>query len=132
MFSGVLGRRSGIGAEPAEQLDSPNAFELARYRGLPPAAYKCLPRTTRIDRTIGPLMNRVLRANLLAATNPGSRKYREHSSSAFLVKRKGDARRNSIHPLSAAVGALPLARAVDDPRLSNEILESVRDSLVSL
>jgi TetR/AcrR family transcriptional repressor of nem operon len=44
----------------------------------------------------------------------------------------GGARRNGIHLLSAAVGALTLARAVDDPRLSDEILESVRDGLASL
>ncbi|MBV8107110.1 MAG: TetR/AcrR family transcriptional regulator [Hyphomicrobiales bacterium] len=50
----------------------------------------------------------------------------------FRWKRKGAARRNAIHLLSGAVGALVLARAVDDPRLSDEILESVRDSLASL
>ena len=50
----------------------------------------------------------------------------------FQWKRKGAARRDSIHLLSAAVGALTLARAVDDPRLSDEILESVYDSLASL
>jgi hypothetical protein len=50
----------------------------------------------------------------------------------FRWKREGVARRNSIHLLSAAVGALTLARAVDDPRLSDEILESVHDSLASL
>jgi hypothetical protein len=38
----------------------------------------CLPSTTRMDRTIGLLNNRVRRANLLAATNPGSGKFREH------------------------------------------------------
>ncbi|MBV8457498.1 MAG: hypothetical protein JO122_12880 [Acetobacteraceae bacterium] len=50
----------------------------------------------------------------------------------FRWKRKSGSRRNAIHLLSAAVGALVLARAVDDPRLSDEILESVRDSLTSL
>jgi TetR/AcrR family transcriptional regulator, transcriptional repressor for nem operon len=50
----------------------------------------------------------------------------------FRWKGKGGARRHAIHLLSAAVGALILARAVDDPRLSDEILESVRDSLASL
>jgi hypothetical protein len=38
-------------------------------------------------------------------------------------------RRNAIHLLSAAVGALVLARAVDDPRFSDEILDTIRDSL---
>jgi TetR/AcrR family transcriptional repressor of nem operon len=50
----------------------------------------------------------------------------------FRWKSKSAARRNAIHLLSAAVGALVLARAVDDPRFSDEILESMRDSLVSL
>ena len=50
----------------------------------------------------------------------------------FRWKRKDAARPNAIHLLSAAVGALVLARAVDDPGLSDEILESVRDSLASL
>ena len=52
--------------------------------------------------------------------------------SRFRWKHKGIARRNAIHLLSAAVGALILARAVDDPQLSDEILGSVRDSLTSL
>jgi TetR/AcrR family transcriptional repressor of nem operon len=56
----------------------------------------------------------------------------EEMAGRFRWNRKGAARRNSIHLLSAAVGALTLARAVDDPRLSNEILESVRDSVASL
>jgi TetR/AcrR family transcriptional repressor of nem operon len=52
--------------------------------------------------------------------------------SRFRWKHKGISRRNAIHLLSAAVGALILARAVDDPHLSDEILGSVRDSLASL
>jgi len=56
----------------------------------------------------------------------------EEMAGRFRWNRKGTARRNAIHLLSAAVGALTLARAVDDPRLSNEILETVRDSLASL
>jgi TetR/AcrR family transcriptional repressor of nem operon len=47
-------------------------------------------------------------------------------------KRRSAERRNAIHLVSAAVGALTLARAVDDPQLSEEILESVRDALSSL
>lgn len=50
----------------------------------------------------------------------------------FRWKRKSEARRNAIHLLSAAVGALVLARAVDDRRLSDEILETVRGILTSL
>jgi len=52
--------------------------------------------------------------------------------SRFQWEHKSIARRNAIHLLSAAVGALILARAVDDPDLSAEILGSVRDSLTSL
>jgi TetR/AcrR family transcriptional regulator, transcriptional repressor for nem operon len=50
----------------------------------------------------------------------------------FRWRRKSDARREAIHLLSAAVGALVLARAVDDRELSDEILASVRESLASL
>lgn len=56
----------------------------------------------------------------------------EEMSGQFRWKRKGTARASSIHLLAAAVGALTLARAVDDPQLSEEILESVRNSLASL
>ena len=56
----------------------------------------------------------------------------EGMAGRFPWRRRGAARRNAIHLLSAAVGALTLARAVDDPLLSDEILESVRDSLASL
>ena len=56
----------------------------------------------------------------------------EGMAARFTWKRRGSARRNAIHLLSTAVGALTLARAVDDPGLSDEILESVRDSLASL
>lgn len=44
-------------------------------------------------------------------------------------RRARPARQNAIHLLSAAVGALIMARAVNDPELSEEILASVRDSL---
>ena len=49
----------------------------------------------------------------------------------FGWKSKAPARQNAIHLLSAAVGALILARAVDDPVLSDEILSSVHESLAS-
>jgi len=70
-----------------------------------------------------------------AARKPFTQRVRhtiEGMAGRFRWKRKGAARRNSIHLLSAAVGALTLARAVDDPGLSDEILKSVRDSLASL
>ena len=44
-------------------------------------------------------------------------------------KNKKGSRQDAIHLLSAAVGALILARAVDNSELSDEILASVRDSL---
>jgi TetR/AcrR family transcriptional regulator, transcriptional repressor for nem operon len=46
-------------------------------------------------------------------------------------KHKKGSRQDAIHLLSAAVGALILARAVDDSELSDEILASVRDSLAA-
>jgi TetR/AcrR family transcriptional regulator, transcriptional repressor for nem operon len=49
----------------------------------------------------------------------------------FGWKSKAPARQNAIHLLAAVVGALILARAVDDPKLSDEILASVRDRLGS-
>lgn len=42
------------------------------------------------------------------------------------------ARDDAIHMLAAAVGALILARAVDDPEFSDEILKSVRETLTSV
>ena len=50
----------------------------------------------------------------------------------FSWKGKTSARRNAIHLLSAVLGALVLARAVDDPELSDEILASVRKGLASM
>ncbi|KVQ63920.1 TetR family transcriptional regulator [Burkholderia territorii] len=43
--------------------------------------------------------------------------------------RKKHARRDAIHILSSIVGALVLARAVDDPELSQEILRETRAAL---
>lgn len=40
--------------------------------------------------------------------------------------KKENARRDAIHTLSSIVGAIILARAVDDPELSEEILREVR------
>ncbi len=50
----------------------------------------------------------------------------------FSWKRRGVERQQAIHLLAAAVGALILARAVEDPTLSDEILDSVRENLNSL
>jgi TetR/AcrR family transcriptional regulator, transcriptional repressor for nem operon len=43
--------------------------------------------------------------------------------------RKKHARRDAIHTLSSIVGALILARAVDDPELSEEIIRETRAAL---
>ncbi|AOI67732.1 hypothetical protein WS51_29165 [Burkholderia territorii] len=43
--------------------------------------------------------------------------------------RKKHARRDAIHILSSIVGALVLARAIDDPELSQEILRETRAAL---
>jgi TetR/AcrR family transcriptional regulator, transcriptional repressor for nem operon len=56
----------------------------------------------------------------------------EGMAGRFRWKRDTAARHDAIHLLSAAVGALTLARAVDDRRLSDEILDSVHDRLASL
>jgi TetR/AcrR family transcriptional repressor of nem operon len=50
----------------------------------------------------------------------------------FRWKSKRAARQNAIHTLSATIGALILARAVDDPKLSDEILASMRESLADM
>jgi len=49
----------------------------------------------------------------------------------FGCRNEEESRRDAIHLLSAAVGALILARAVDDPALSDEILSSVHESVAS-
>ena len=43
--------------------------------------------------------------------------------------KKKNARRDAIHTLSSIAGAIILARAVDDPELSEEILREVRAAL---
>jgi TetR/AcrR family transcriptional regulator, transcriptional repressor for nem operon len=54
-----------------------------------------------------------------------------HMVERFRWKGTAAPRQNAIHLLSAAVGALILARAVDDPELSDEILATVREKLAS-
>ena len=44
-------------------------------------------------------------------------------------KTEGDLPKNAITLLSTLVGAMLLARAVDDEALSNNLLDAVRDSL---
>ena len=50
----------------------------------------------------------------------------------FRWRTRQAARDNAILALSASVGALILARAVDDPKLSDEILSRIRDRISSL
>jgi TetR/AcrR family transcriptional repressor of nem operon len=47
----------------------------------------------------------------------------------FGKAKKRDGRRDAIEKISTMVGAIVLARAVDDPALSDEILAGVRESL---
>lgn len=47
----------------------------------------------------------------------------------FAKSKKRNVRRDAIHKISTMVGAIVLARAVDDPVLSEEILREVRNSL---
>ncbi|KWA25523.1 hypothetical protein WT37_03525 [Burkholderia territorii] len=53
----------------------------------------------------------------------------ERSVESDAKARKKRARRDAIHILSSIVGALVLARAVDDPELSQEILRETRAAL---
>jgi len=53
----------------------------------------------------------------------------EKMAGHFPWGKKRDARAKSIRALSGMVGAMILARAVDDPALSEEILATVRSSL---
>jgi TetR/AcrR family transcriptional repressor of nem operon len=46
-----------------------------------------------------------------------------------ISRKHRNARRDAIHTLSSIVGAIVLARAVDDPELSEEILREVRAAL---
>lgn len=62
----------------------------------------------------------------------GPKQMIEETSEQFQWKRNGIARRNAIHLLAAAIGARTLARAVDDPRFSDETRQTVHDSLPSL
>lgn len=55
----------------------------------------------------------------------------ESLAGRFRWRGGGTARQNAIHLLSAAVGAVILARAADDPELSEEILAAVRDRLAA-
>jgi TetR/AcrR family transcriptional repressor of nem operon len=47
----------------------------------------------------------------------------------FAKSKKRNVRRDAIHKISSMVGAIVLARAVDDAELSEEILREVRNSL---
>ena len=53
----------------------------------------------------------------------------EKFSERFPWSSRRNKRKQSIHALAAMVGGLILARVVDDPELSNEILGSLLESL---
>ena len=53
---------------------------------------------------------------------------REHTN---LVSARQERRRKALAAMSTLVGALALARAVDDPALSDEILEAARRELAA-
>ncbi len=52
-----------------------------------------------------------------------------HLAKVWRRSSKKVARREAIHALSSMVGAMVLARAVDDPELSDEILANMREAL---
>ena len=115
-----------IYALTAEASDKKQAF-LENYLN---AAHRDRPGTGCAMAALGPEI-----ARDLAAREPFTRQLKhtiEEMTKRFRWRRKHAARRSAIHLLSAAVGALILARAVDDRQLSDEILQSVRDSLASL
>ncbi|NWB96464.1 TetR/AcrR family transcriptional regulator [Pseudomonas gingeri] len=53
----------------------------------------------------------------------------EIMAAPFAAAKKRNTRRKAIHQVTSMVGAIILARAVDDPELSEEILREVRDEL---
>jgi TetR/AcrR family transcriptional repressor of nem operon len=53
----------------------------------------------------------------------------ESMAAPFVKAKKRNSRRHAIHQISSMVGAIILARAVDDPELSEEILREVRTEL---
>lgn len=69
--------------------------------------------------------NEPLRSSLTRHVDLTARKL----AALFPWRRKAQARGESIRMLSAMVGALVLARAVDDPKLSEEIMNEVRESI---
>jgi TetR/AcrR family transcriptional repressor of nem operon len=115
-----------IDALTAEESDSKRAF-LDSYLS---AAHRDDPGLGCAIAALGPEI-----ARDCAARIPFTQRVKhmiDEMAGRFQWKPKSAARRKAIHLLSAAVGALVLARAVDDPRFSDEILDTVRDSLALL
>jgi TetR/AcrR family transcriptional repressor of nem operon len=115
-----------VDAMKAEGSDPKRAF-LDRYLS---AAHRDDPGSGCAIAALGPEV-----ARDSSARNPFTQRVKymiDGMAGQFQLKPKSAARRKAIHLLSAAVGALVLARAVDDPRFSDEILDSVRDSLALL
>ncbi len=81
----------------------------------------CLLSSLAVDVSREPAVQPALTRHLAAAIAALSRAWGRLSKKA--------ARRQAIHTLSAMVGAMVLSRAVDDPALSDEILNEVRLAL---
>ena len=67
-------------------------------------------------------------AQEVARSTPELKAAFEHGLEEILSAKRGD-RKDAIFQSAAMIGGVVLARAVQDPRLSDEILESVREKL---
>jgi len=67
-------------------------------------------------------------AQEVARSTPELKAAFEHGLEEILSAKRSD-RKDAIFQSAAMIGGVVLARAVQDPRLSDEILESVREKL---
>ena len=107
------------GESPQRLLAHLDKYLCADHRDAPEQG--CLLSSLAIDVSREPSVQPALTRHLSAAIGRLSRPW------ARLAKKA--ARRQAIHTLSSMVGAMVLARAVDDPALSDEILTEVRLAL---
>ena len=83
---------------------------------------------------LGALLGDMSRASRSAKAVYTARLKRTLAYSAGLIPTNGnsDRRSRAIFTISAMLGAINLSRAVSDPNLSREILQQIRDQLISL
>jgi TetR/AcrR family transcriptional repressor of nem operon len=119
---------SGTLAHLEAALRAPDP-EAAFVRGYLSAAHREHPGGGCAIAALGPEVarHRAARAPFTAQV----RKVLDTIAGGFRVRRDRRARAHAIHLLSTLVGAMVLARAVDDPALSDEILAAARETLLS-